>query len=253
MPFVRRGCDAAATHTGRGPRAWPRRGCNPLRTSRSRKVLALLAVDRLPWPERESEEGKRGVLVLAPTPAVFAVDDPCLVGMEPQSNLVHPLRDPGQHRLGLCPAFAVHDGIVSEAVKRAARILPGHPRIERVVHEQVRQARRDRRPLRSSPAALFKGPVRMLQRRMQPPFHVEQHPPAVGDRLHRPDDQVPRHLVEELLDVQVDRPVVLPAPLPAYRKRVMGRASRPVAIGVLVKPGLSVPDFRPSLTSSTRA
>ena len=35
---------------------------------------------------------------------------------------------------------------------------------------------------------------------------------------------------------KIDRPVVLPAPLPAYRKRVMSRAFRPIAIGVLVKP-----------------
>ena len=64
------------------------------------------------------------------------------------------------------------------------------------MHEQIRQARRDRRALRSSSAALLKGPVRMLQRRVQPPFHIEQHPAAVGNRLHRFDDQVPRHLVE---------------------------------------------------------
>src|SRR5450755_566549 len=191
---------------------------------------------RLPCSEGEPEKGEAGVLMLAPTLAVLVIDDPCLVGMEPQPNLIHPLSDPGQHRLRLCPAFAVHDDIISEALKRATRNLPGHPRIKRVVQEQVRQARRDRRPLRGSSAALLKGPVGMLQRRVQPPFHAEQHPAAVGDRLDRPDDQVPRHLIEELLDVQIDRPVELPAPLPAYRNRIMRRASRPIAIGILMKP-----------------
>src|SRR3954447_1192753 len=37
--------------------------------------------------------------------------------------------------------------------------------------------------------------------------------------------------VEELPDVQVDHPVVLPTPCPACPDRVMGRLSRPIAIG----------------------
>ena len=40
----------------------------------------------LPCPEGEPEEGKRRVLVLAPTLAVFAVDDPRLVGMQAQAT-----------------------------------------------------------------------------------------------------------------------------------------------------------------------
>ena len=63
----------------------------------------------------------------------------------------------------------------------------------------------------------------MLQRGSKPPLHIQQHPAAVGDRLHRFDDEVPRHLVEELLDIEIDHPVVLPAPLPAGRERLMGR------------------------------
>src|ERR1035438_8236238 len=42
----------------------------------------------------------------------------------------------------------------------------------------------------------------------------------------------------ELLDIKIDDPVELPAPLPAYLKRVMSRASQPVAIGVRVEPWL---------------
>ena len=55
----------------------------------------------------------------------------------------------------------------------------------------------------------------MLQRGGKPPLDIQQHPADVGDRLHRFDDQVPRHLIEELLDIEIDHPVVLPAPLPA--------------------------------------
>jgi hypothetical protein len=83
------------------------------------------------------------VLVLAPTVAVLAVDDPRLVGVKPQAHLPHPRGDPGQHALCLPPALAMHDNIIGIALKRAARMIPGHPHIERVVQEQVRQDRRN--------------------------------------------------------------------------------------------------------------
>src|SRR5450755_2576406 len=37
---------------------------------------------RLPCSEGEPEKGEAGVLMLSPTLAVLAIDDPCLVGME---------------------------------------------------------------------------------------------------------------------------------------------------------------------------
>ena len=92
-----------------------------------------------------------------------------------------------------------------------------------------------RRPLRSSLASLLKGAIGMPGRG-QPPLDVQRHPAGVGDRLDRPEHEVPRHLVEELLDVEIDHPVVLPAPLSACRERLVGRLARPVAIGVGVEP-----------------
>jgi len=90
--------------------------------------------------------------------------------------------------------------------------------------------------LRCSLASLLKGATRVLERRGKPPLDIQQRPAGVGYRLDRPDHEVPRHLVEELLDVEIDHPVVLPAPLPACRERLMGRLARPVAIGVRVEP-----------------
>jgi hypothetical protein len=52
------------------------------------------------------------VLVLAPTVAVLAVDDPRLVGVKAQAHLFHPRSDRGKHVLGLPPALAMHDTIV---------------------------------------------------------------------------------------------------------------------------------------------
>ena len=176
--------------------------------------------------------------MVAPASAVLAVDDPCLVGVDPQAHLPHSRGDRGQHILGLPPALAVHDDVVGETLERAARKLPGHPRIERVVQEQVRQDRRDRRSLRGSLISLHKRAVRALQRSFQPPLDVQKHPAAVGDRVHRTNHEVPRDGVEELLDVEIDHPVVLPTPLPAYPDRVMSRLLRAIAIGVRVEPRL---------------
>ena len=49
-------------------------------------------------------------------------------------------------------AGAVHDRIVDIAFEGDARELPGHPRIERVVQEQVGEYGRYRGPLRGNTA-----------------------------------------------------------------------------------------------------
>ena len=78
----------------------------------------------------------------------------------------------------------------------------------------------------------------MLQRGLQPPPHIQHHPDGVGVRFHRLDEQVPRHAVEELLDVQLDHPVPLPAALAGILHRVQRRPSGPVSEGVRVEDGL---------------
>src|ERR1700757_265380 len=76
-----------------------------------REAHAVLATCP-PWPEGIPEEGEGGVLVLAPTVAVLAIDDPRLVGVKPQAHFFHPRDDRGEHILGLPPALAMHDTIV---------------------------------------------------------------------------------------------------------------------------------------------
>jgi site-specific DNA recombinase len=98
--------------------------------------------------------------------------------------------------------------------------------------------RSHRRSLRSSPSSLDNGAVGKLQRSGKPPLYIQQNPAGIGDGLHRLDDQVPGHGIEELLDIQVDNPVVLPAPLPALRHRVVGFLCRPIAIRVGMEPSL---------------
>ena len=60
----------------------------------------------------------------------------------PTSSIRH--RERRQHLTGLPLADAVHDHVIGVALEFDSRELPGHPHIERVVHEQVRQERRNR-------------------------------------------------------------------------------------------------------------
>ena len=76
---------------------------------------------------------------------------------------------------------------------------------------------RPRTPAGSRGPARCKVPSGMPQRGVRATAAHTTSPTGVGVRLHRLDDQVPRHAVEELLDVQIDHPVVLPTALPACR------------------------------------
>src|SRR6202035_3314229 len=91
-----------------------------------REQLAVLA-PRCPRPELVAEEREAGVLVLAPTVVVFAIDDPRFLRVKPEPQLLKPLGDRGKHILGLPPALAMHDRIVGITLKRARRELPAHP------------------------------------------------------------------------------------------------------------------------------
>src|SRR6266511_4169142 len=93
----------ARSSSDRSVRRWIRR-------ARSRSLAALSASGEIagrnevkcspgrPWTaargrEGVPEEGEGGLLVLSPTTAVTAVDDPRLVGVEPEAPLLYPLCD----------------------------------------------------------------------------------------------------------------------------------------------------------------
>jgi hypothetical protein len=84
------------------------------------------------------------VLVLTPSVAVLAVDDPGLVGVKIQPDLDHSLIDRGPQFLRLSLAPAVHHRIIHVAFESDGRKRPGHPHVECVVEEEVGQHGRDR-------------------------------------------------------------------------------------------------------------
>ena len=72
---------------------------------------------------------------------------------------------------------------------RHARELPGQPQIERVVQEDVCQHGRDRRALRAAAIPGLEGAILQLQRRFEPPLHIEEDPPHVRVVSHRLQDE----------------------------------------------------------------
>ena len=94
---------------------------------------------------------------------------------------------------------------------------------------------RDRRPLRGPLVPRPGLAVRHDHRRGEPPFHVKEHPGGQAQRLHGPDHEIVRHAVEELPDVELDHPVVVPAALARDGERVMRPAAWPVTVGVRVE------------------
>ena len=60
-----------------------------------------------------------------------------------------------------------------------------------------------RRPLRSSAIPFDQAAVLVLQRRLQPPLHVQQNPAQVGVMGYRFENEVVRNAVEKRLQVQV--------------------------------------------------
>jgi len=89
--------------------------------------------------------------------------------------------------------------------------------------------------VRTPAIPVLKGAILELKRRFEPPLHVEEDPPQVGVVSDRFQNERVIKRVKERPEIQVDRPVVSPTPLPACPQRVMSRPSRPVPIGVRVE------------------
>jgi hypothetical protein len=92
----------------------------------------------------------------------------------------------------------MHDRVIDVAFESDAREFPLHPRVERIVQEQVCQHGRHRRTLWGAPVPLLQGAVGQLHRCTQPPAHIQHHPRQIGVDLHRFEHEIltgPRELV----------------------------------------------------------
>jgi hypothetical protein len=141
----------------------------------------------------------------------------------------------------------VHDDVAGEPLEHHARVFPGDPGAERVMHEQAGEHGRRRGPRGVPACRSAKVPSGCCMGTASHRRTSSQRPAAGGDRLCRFDDQLPGDAAEEFLDVTVNRPVISPAPLPAHRDRIPRRAARPAPIRIGVEPRL-----RPRLQTGGR-
>ena len=88
---------------------------------------------RQPRTERVAEEVERRVLIRTAPVVVLAVHDAGLLLVELKPALRQPLRDHDPQKAGVSFASGVDNHVVAIALKLDGRVLPGHPRIERVV------------------------------------------------------------------------------------------------------------------------
>ena len=80
------------------------------------------------------------------------------------------------HRPSFLLTPAVDDGIVSKSFERVVREGSLHPRIERIMEEEIRQERARNPALRGPVCPLKEGTIRTLDRGTQPPANVQMEP-----------------------------------------------------------------------------
>ena len=156
-------------------------------------------------PEGIAEEVEAGVPGVSPAVRVLAVHDLRLHGVQLKAQGPEPLGDGDPQHPGLVLSVAVRNNIIRVTLERAARELPVHPHVERIMHEQISQQRRNRGTLRGSLLPGDDGPVRHLHRRFQPPGDVQQDPPLAGVVSYRLQQQGMRNGIEKGPDINIQQ------------------------------------------------
>jgi hypothetical protein len=113
--------------------------------------------------------------------------------------------------------------------------MPRHPKVERVVQEQIGQDRRHDAALRRAFVARLKLPARILHRRFQPTLDGEQDPRFLTVLAQSRHQQAVIEIVEQPSDVELHHPVLVPATASGDGDRLQRRFARPVAIGIFVE------------------
>ncbi len=134
--LVRPASDAPAAHLAPHPRL-------RLARYRRREVHEVLPEPALRQPrsERVRQEVKRRVLVRATPVGILAVHRASLALVELKPALRQPLRDRGPQLQGLSLTVGMDNHVIAVALELDGRVLPSHPRIQRVMHEHVDEQR----------------------------------------------------------------------------------------------------------------
>src|SRR5262249_45241977 len=179
-----------------------------------------------------AEEVELDVLMLASPIIVLAVHDLGLLRVKLKTALLQTLPDRLEHVLRLSPALGVNDHIIRIALELDVRIGPGHPVIERIMHEEICQQGRYDRPLWRTLRSTLLTPVLLLNGGYQPPLDVQQDPRSLHMMANRFHDQFMIQIIKETFDIEIDHPVGPPTSLPRGGDRIQRRSSGTIPVGV---------------------
>src|SRR6266513_2869684 len=132
--------------------------------------------------------------------------------MHRQSTFRQSRCDRLHHFFRLLLSMAVNHRVIGIAGEPALWMSTLHPDIESVVHEQVHQNRAYHSALwrTAFPRQLLS--LGSLERRSQPSFDVQQYPAPFDVGVRSLQQETMIDLIEGRFDVELDHPVILPAP-----------------------------------------
>ncbi len=107
-----------------------------------------------------------------------------------------------------------------------------HPAVECIMHEQIHQDRTDHTTLGCATVPRQARAICRLERCSQPPLDIQQDPVFPDVNAYRLHQEAMIDLIEGCLDVKLDQPVILPAPISGDGHRLFRRPTRPVSIRV---------------------
>jgi hypothetical protein len=126
------------------------------------------------------EEVELDILVRSPAVIILAVDDLGLHWMKLQTALCQACPDDIEHKPRLLLTPAVDNRVVSVPLERDARKGSLHPRVKRIMQEEIRQERTCYTPLWGAFRPLKEGTIWTHDRGTQPPADIQLYPGKIS-------------------------------------------------------------------------
>ena len=144
---------------------------------------------------------------------ILAIHDACFAGCISRPHSLNPC---SELRASTARVADFGSGSVRHlrTDKTDVRKLPSHPRVKRIVQEQVCQKRAHDAALRCTSARALRALRRGLHRSFQPSLDVEQEPGFLGVLSQGLHQEGMIDVVKQRPDVEFKHPVVIPASTP---------------------------------------
>jgi hypothetical protein len=159
------------------------------------------------------EEIKFDVRVFAPALPLLTVDNFGFRRMHLQTAFRQARLQLHVEGFRLLLTAAVYQSVIRIPTPWEIRMCPCHSGIERVVKKEVRQNWADHTALRRTTVSLNRDSIFSHHRRFKPSFDVQQRPFTRYMFPDGPQQELVVNVAEQTSDIELQYPVVLPAPL----------------------------------------